>query len=64
MIGGGTLPLRNPGMLIDSAMCSYAWSMLGFSSSGVTAMRQLDASGAELVDGGLHDLVLLFSTRC
>ena len=36
--GGGTLPLRKPGMLTCEPMCSYAWSMLGFSSSGVTVI--------------------------
>ena len=38
MMGGGTFPLRKPGMVTSSAMWPYAWAMLGRRSSGGTEM--------------------------
>src|SRR3546814_8804556 len=63
MMGGGTLPLRNPGMLTCSAMCSYAWAIEDFRSSGVTAMLSLTRVGLSFSIVVFTALLLILEPR-
>ena len=66
MTGGGTLPLRKPGMLICLAMAWYAASRLGLSSSKGTSTVILARVGLNvstaLFTGFLLSLIGWFGT--
>src|SRR3954451_9220957 len=63
MTGGGTLPLRKPGMLICLAMAWYAASRLGLSSSKGTSTVILARVGLSVSTALFTGLLLGFVGR-